>query len=216
MAKLRLAFGELFVLQLKLLKEKSAYNKSADKVQEPDPELFSLLTDQLDFELTSAQKKAWNEIAGDLENKSPMHRLLQGDVGSGKTIVALLALLTAAANDNLGIFHPQKFWLNNIFSFQELLQSIPVNINLLTGSKSYVRRKEILQDLHKGFTDILIGTHTLLKNDNYPNLGLVVIDEQHKFGVQQRKLNKEKVESRFIGYDRYSYSPFSCAYGLWG
>ena len=193
-AKLRLAFEELFILQLKLLQNKNFYSKSVGKAQAPDPELISLLSEQLDFDLTSAQKQAWHEIAGDLENAAPMHRLLQGDVGAGKTIVALLALLTAAANDNLGIFMAPTEILaeQHYYSFQELLSKLPVNIDLLTGSKNSIQREAILNDLHNGITDILIGTHSLLENDFYSGLGLAVIDEQHKFGVRQRReiLNK--------------------------
>ncbi len=193
-AKFRFAFAELFIIQLKLLQKKASYSRVRGKAQPPDPEILSLLTDKLDFSLTASQKQAWHEIAGDLETETPMQRLLQGDVGSGKTIVALLALLTAASNDNLGVFMAPTEILaeQHYLAFQNLLEELPVKIDILTGSKDTSKKELTLQKINNGVTDILIGTHALLENYDYPDLGLVVIDEQHKFGVNQRRKILEK------------------------
>src|SRR4029078_11864232 len=151
----------------------------------------------LPFELTGAQKKVIKEIRADTAKGHQMNRLLQGDVGSGKTIVALLIMLLA--NDNgyqacimapTEILSQQHY--NNIL---ELIKDLPVNIKLLTGSTKTSERKEIINGLAEGSLHILVGTHAMIEETvRFKNLGLAIIDEQHRFGVAQRSMLWEKSE----------------------
>ncbi|MDR3348782.1 MAG: ATP-dependent DNA helicase RecG [Acidaminococcales bacterium] len=189
-ARRRLAFEELYMMQCALLHYRNMVKKnnrgykhgiSGNKTKK----LFA----SLPFELTSEQKKAWREIESDMEDITPMHRLLQGDVGSGKTIVAVLALVKAAENGFQGaMMAPTEILaLQHLNTLKSILKDIPINIALLTGATPSAERREILEKLEGGHIDIIIGTHALIQeNVKFAHLSLVVTDEQHRFGVRQR------------------------------
>ncbi len=187
----RLKFEELFLLQvrLSLLKlNRIKVNKGYvfDKVGDNFNIFFSR---NLPFELTNAQKRVVKEIRNDMRQEKQMNRLLQGDVGSGKTLVALLCMLIALDNGcQAALMAPTEILATQHFhSISELLEGMPVNIMLLTGSTRQARRKKILSELESGILHILIGTHALIEDEvKFRKLGLAVIDEQHRFGVEQR------------------------------
>ncbi|TDO87826.1 ATP-dependent DNA helicase RecG [Halanaerobium saccharolyticum] len=194
----RLAFEEFFYLQLYALEEKKKYNDlSGIQHQFKEKESQDFLED-LGFELTDAQKQVYSEIRKDMESKKTMSRLLQGDVGSGKTVVAALALLQTVANGFQGIFMaPTEILAEQHFlNFKELLNDFDYEIHLLTGSVKASERRQIEAEIEKGKTDLIIGTHALFQESlNYNNPGLIVIDEQHRFGVEQRHSLKQKGDS---------------------
>ena len=187
----RLKFEELFITQLRLAMLRSErHRKSKGFVFGKVGELFnSFYKDHLPFELTGAQKRVLKEIRSDTAGGHQMNRLLQGDVGSGKTIVALLVMLLAVDNGFQScIMAPTEILAKQHYaSLSELLKGLPVGVHLLTGSTPASERKPILKDLAEGSLDILIGTHALIEEVvQFKNLGLAVIDEQHRFGVAQR------------------------------
>ena len=144
---------------------------------------------KLNFDLTSSQKKVLKEIREDFSSKKQMNRLLQGDVGSGKTIVAIMSVIIAVENNFQScIVAPTEILAQQHFSsFINYLSDININVEILTGSTTKLQRNLILSDLIIGEIDVLIGTHALFEDDvRFKNLGYVVIDEQHKFGVKQR------------------------------
>jgi ATP-dependent DNA helicase RecG len=193
----RLKFEELFIAQLRLARLRSQRHRfSKGVVFEKVGELFnSFYTKYLPFELTGAQKRVMKEIRKDTATGKQMNRLLQGDVGSGKTMVALLIMLIAADNDYQSclmapteVLAQQHF--NNITSF---LKDMPLEVGLLTGSTKTADRKLIQQKLDDGSLKILIGTHAVIeKAVRFRNLGIGIVDEQHKFGVAQRAMLWEK------------------------
>lgn len=189
-ARTRLAFEELYVIQCGLLFYRNMIkNKQKGFKHGVTGDKVSYLLDNLPFKLTDEQEKAWQDISNDMEDIAPMHRLLQGDVGSGKTIIAILALLKAVENGFQGAFMAPTEILagQHKETLADLLVGIGVNVALLTGSTTKARRNEILQQLAEGEIDILIGTHALIQKDVlFKNLSLVVTDEQHRFGVKQR------------------------------
>ena len=149
----------------------------------------------LPFDLTDAQNKVWKEILDDLLGKVPMRRLLQGDVGSGKTLVGALAALHAQSNNyQSAILCPTEILAEQHFtSFSGWFKELGINVMLLSGSTKAKERKKIIEDLEKGNIDILIGTHAIFQSGVvFKNLGLTVIDEQHRFGVHQRFSMLEK------------------------
>jgi len=151
----------------------------------------------LGFELTGGQKKAINEIFGDMRSPVPMARLLEGDVGSGKTVVALSAMLLAAENGAQSAFiTPTEILASqHYFTFEKFLKGLEVRFELLTGSTPAARRKKILEGLACGEIDIVIGTHAILSDGvKFRNLRLAVVDEQHRFGVRQRAAMRDKGE----------------------
>ncbi|MFL5741502.1 MAG: ATP-dependent DNA helicase RecG [Flavisolibacter sp.] len=187
----RLKFEELFFSQLRLAMVRSErHRKSKGVVFEKVGELFhSFYKHHLPFELTAAQKRVLKEIRNDTAAGHQMNRLLQGDVGSGKTIVALLAMLIAVDNGyQCCIMAPTEILAQQHFNtISELLKNIPVGLHLLTGSTPASERKHILGDLAEGRLSMIIGTHALIEEVvRFRNLGFVVIDEQHRFGVAQR------------------------------
>ncbi|RAK04081.1 ATP-dependent DNA helicase RecG [Halanaerobium saccharolyticum] len=194
----RLAFEEFFYLQLYALEEKKKYNDLVGiQHQFKEKESQDFLAG-LGFELTDAQKQVYSEIRKDMESKKTMSRLLQGDVGSGKTVVAALALLQTVANGFQGIFMaPTEILAEQHFlNFKELLNDFDYDIHLLTGSVKASERRQIETEIEAGKTDLIIGTHALFQESlNYNNPGLIVIDEQHRFGVEQRHSLKEKGDS---------------------
>ncbi|MCM4153020.1 ATP-dependent DNA helicase RecG [Arenibacter sp. N53] len=190
-AQFRLKFEELFYIQLQLI-SKNLLHKQKIKGYNFDKvgNLFNTFYEHhLPFELTNAQKRVIKEIRADLGSNAQMNRLLQGDVGSGKTIVALMTMLLAIDNGYQAcLMAPTEILANQHFmGIKELLGDIGVNIALLTGSVKKSARKIIHEQLENGELNILIGTHALLEDKvAYQNLGLAIVDEQHRFGVAQR------------------------------
>ncbi len=190
-AQFRLKFEELFYLQLqlitkKLIRKQKIKGFNFDKVGELFNDFYS---HHLPFELTDAQKRVLKEIRSDLGTNAQMNRLLQGDVGSGKTIVALMTMLLAIDNGfQACLMAPTEILATQHFNgIKELLGGIGVNISLLTGSVKKSDRKIIHEQLENGKLHILIGTHALLEDKViFKNLGLAIVDEQHRFGVAQR------------------------------
>ncbi len=190
-AEHRLKFEELFYIQLQLLRNNLIRKKKIKSfVFEKVGENFNTLYEKhLPFDLTNAQKKVLKEIRNDMAHGAQMNRLLQGDVGSGKTIVAVLSALIALDNGfQVAIMAPTEILSNqHYFSVQELLSKMNINVKLLTGSTKIKDRNLIHEQLESGALHILIGTHALIEDKvKFKNLGLVVIDEQHRFGVEQR------------------------------
>ena len=191
LATRRLKFDELFFLQLRLLRAKAYRNETyKGKVISVIGEVFNtFFKNHLPFELTNAQKRVLKEIRIDMGTGKQMNRLLQGDVGSGKTMVALLSILMLIDNGYQAcLMAPTEILANQHYiSISELLSPMNIQVELLTGSTKTAKRKEILQQLSEGHLKIIIGTHALIEDRvQFNNLGLVVIDEQHRFGVQQR------------------------------
>lgn len=188
-ARTRLAFEELLLLQLLILKRKKGIlEKKGIKHHEPGKVLPNFLS-SLSFELTPAQQVVWREIKGDMERTIPMQRLLQGDVGSGKTIIATLALIETMANNFQGVFMAPTEILaeQHYIKLKDLLGRLGFNVSLITGSLNPVERREVEENISANKIDLIIGTHALFQEKiNYHRLGLVVIDEQHRFGVEQR------------------------------
>lgn len=197
-AEFRLKFEELFFIQLKLLKQKGLREKTYrgfvfSKVGDYFNEFYN---NYLPFELTNAQKRVIKEIRLDMGSGKQMNRLLQGDVGSGKTLVALMNMLIALDNARQSdgehfqtcLMAPTEILANQHYeTISELLQPLGIKIGLLTGSKKTKERRILHEALQSGEMQILIGTHALFEDTvQFKNLGLVVIDEQHRFGVAQR------------------------------
>ena len=190
-ARYRLKWEELFFLQLELLLRKGIQNKKLKgySFNEVGAAFNEFYQNHLPFELTNAQKRVLKEIRKDLGAGSHMNRLLQGDVGSGKTLVALLSLLLAIGNDLQGaLMAPTEILATQHFiGISYLLGSMNISVALLTGSTKKAERVRIHEGLNNGDIQLLIGTHALLEDTvQFKNLGLVVIDEQHRFGVAQR------------------------------
>ena len=190
-ARRSLKFEELLLLQLKLLKQKQAQTQDVPGVRFAEVgDLFNTYFSQyIPFELTGAQKRVMREIRADLNTGWHMNRLLQGDVGSGKTMVALLTALLALDNGYQAcVMAPTEILANQHFvSFQEALRDLPIRVELLTGSVKTAQRRPILEGLQTGEVHLLIGTHALIEPGvQFKQLGLAIIDEQHRFGVAQR------------------------------
>ena len=195
-ARRRLVFDEFFYIQLGLLHRRHKENQGKNSAAFPTKgKLIDKFYKQLPFKLTKAQKRVINDILGDLEKSEPMNRLVQGDVGSGKTIVAVVAMLAAiqagyqaalmAPTEVLAEQHYKKLvnWFN--------LLHLPVE--LLTGSTKTAKRRKIHAQLETGELPVLVGTHALIQETvKFHRLGLIAIDEQHRFGVQQRAKLQEK------------------------
>ena len=197
-AKYRLKFEELFYLQLSLLKQKYVRSRSEQGIAMPRVgEAFNRCYEALPFPLTGAQKRVITEIRGDMKSGHQMNRLLQGDVGSGKTMVAVLTALIAIGNGYQAcIMAPTEVLAQQHFkNIQKFLAPTGVKSALLTGSSKASERREVHQGLEDGSIGIIVGTHALIEdNVVFRNLGLAIIDEQHRFGVEQRsKLWKKAV-----------------------
>ena len=190
-AQFRLKFEELFFIQLQLI-TKNLIRKHKIKghpFKKVGDYFNNFFNNHLPFDLTNAQKRVLKEIRNDMGNEAQMNRLLQGDVGSGKTIVALMSMLLALDNGFQScLMAPTEILANQHFnSLSELSKDLNVNIKMLTGSTKTAERKIIHEALENGDLHILIGTHALLEDKvQFKNLGLAVIDEQHRFGVEQR------------------------------
>ena len=189
-ARYRLKFEELFYLQLSLLKQKYVRSREDQGIPMPKVgEAFNKCYEALPFPLTGAQKRVITEIRNDLKSGHQMNRLLQGDVGSGKTMVAVLTALIAIGNGYQAcIMAPTEVLAQQHFkNIQKFLAPTGVKSALLTGSSKTKERREIHQGLEDGSISIIVGTHALLEDVVvFRNLGLAIIDEQHRFGVEQR------------------------------
>lgn len=195
-AKARLAYEEFLLLatawgikrtQTKVLEKGYCYTLKRT--------LLTPFRQNLGFDFTNSQKHVINEIFRDLQSPRPMNRLLQGDVGSGKTVVALSAMLLAAENGyQSALMAPTEILAEQHFiTFGKLLKSLGVKTAILTSSTKAAAKKKILKELAEGKIQIIVGTHSLIQDDvQFANLRLAVIDEQHRFGVRQRSLLKEK------------------------
>lgn len=194
-ARYRLVFEELFLLQLCLLSVKKAFENDKKGIEfKSVPEMDDFVKG-LPFELTNAQKKVFEEIEKDMKSSNIMNRLVQGDVGSGKTIVAVLALFKAVRNGYQGaLMVPTEILAEQHFqSISGLMQAYGINTALLTGSQTKKQKNAILEGIKSGEIQILIGTHALIEdNIEFKSLGLVITDEQHRFGVRQRSLLSKK------------------------
>lgn len=189
-ARSRFIFEELFLLQCGLLYYCSRVKSTRSGIKmAPDGTLLQKVLAQLPFKLTEAQQKAWQDISLDMQDKKPMHRLLQGDVGSGKTVVSALALAKAAENGYQAcIMVPTEILAQQHYeTLQAFLEPAGISCGLLTSSVKGVRRRELLENLAAGNLQVLVGTHALIQDDViFDKLALVVTDEQHRFGVEQR------------------------------
>lgn len=204
-AQFRLKFEELFYIQLQLIL-KNLIHKSRIKgftFDNVGNYFNSFYKNHLPFKLTNAQKRVLKEIRSDLGSHAQMNRLLQGDVGSGKTIVAFMSILIGLDNYyQCCLMAPTEILAQQHFNgLSELCEPLDIKIALLTGSTSTKARKIIHEDLESGALQILIGTHALLEDKvQFKNLGLAIIDEQHRFGVAQRsKLWKKSLPSEEVG-----------------
>ncbi|MBI4744877.1 MAG: ATP-dependent DNA helicase RecG [Actinobacteria bacterium] len=197
-ARLRLLFEELFLLQTGLvLRKKRLEHTLKGLTHKIDGELLKGFYHILPFELTAAQKRVVDEIQNDMAKPFPMNRLLQGEVGSGKTIVALIALLISVQGGyQSAIMAPTEVLaLQHYLKIKEMVKPLGIRVEILTGSQSQKQKDELQKEIKEGNVDIVIGTHSLIqKNVEFKSLGLVVIDEQHRFGVRQRVNLKEKGE----------------------
>jgi ATP-dependent DNA helicase RecG len=189
-AQYRLKFEELFYVQLRLLKLKLVRKEKFQGIIFNDPSLLTVFYNQhLPFPLTNAQKKVIKEIYTDLKSGRQMNRLLQGDVGSGKTIVAFISALIALGGDTqCALMAPTEILSQQHYNnLKKYADKMGLSIRLLTGSTKKSERTEIHEKLQSGELKILIGTHALLEEEvKFRNLGLAIIDEQHRFGVAQR------------------------------
>ncbi|MDG2209854.1 MAG: ATP-dependent DNA helicase RecG [Flavobacteriales bacterium] len=190
-ARRRLKFEELLYLQLTLLRQKKRQTLDVPgaRFEQVGDHFNQFYKDHLTFELTGAQKRVMREIRVDVNTGWHMNRLLQGDVGSGKTMIAMLTALLALDNGcQACVMAPTEILANqHLESFREALKGMPIRVELLTGSVKTAARKPILQGLATGEVHILIGTHALIEPAvEFKRLGLAIIDEQHRFGVAQR------------------------------
>ncbi len=189
-ARERLAFDELFLLQLKVLQKKWYWQnikKGEAKEIEIKSAILKKMIKDLPFELTKAQERVLKEILDDLKKDIPMTRLIQGDVGSGKTIVAALAALNTIQNGyQVTIMAPTEILAKQ--HYQTFIKVLPgLNIQFISGSTSKNQKEDIIRQMKTGTVDIVIGTHALIQDKiGFKNLGLAIIDEQHRFGVKQR------------------------------
>ncbi|MBI3631815.1 MAG: ATP-dependent DNA helicase RecG [Candidatus Staskawiczbacteria bacterium] len=197
-AKARFSFEELFLIQLSVLKEKAKLMQKQASACKMDTGLMKEFTESLPFKLTDSQKKCSFQILKDLEKSAPMSRLLEGDVGSGKTVVATMASLSAIKNGfQVAFMAPTEILAKQHFrEVSKLLSKFDIRVGMLTGKDSRTSeaekvsetsRKNLLDELKNGKINILIGTHALIqKGVAFKNLALVIVDEQHRFGVNQR------------------------------
>lgn len=199
-ARFSLIFEELFLIQLKLIRLRESTSKNTPSYAlsvHPDG-LVQKFIKSLPFELTSGQKNAINEILNDMNSPAPMQRLLQGDVGSGKTVVATIMLLAAIENGFQGAFMAPTEILaqqhyNNLIQW---LTPLGLSVGLFMGSQGKKVRNEFETSLRNGQINIAVGTHALIQdNIDFNNLGAIVVDEQHRFGVRQRNILKKKSQS---------------------
>ncbi len=195
MSKRRLKFEEIFMIQAALMHIKGMKENTKGISFNKNPLIY---IDRLPYSLTNAQKRVLSEILFDMKNKKPMNRLLHGDVGSGKTVIAFLALLSCVKSGFQGaMMAPTEILANQhhdtIRSLLSLIKEDKVIVELITGSQKAKRKNELIEKIKDGSIDIIIGTHALLNDEiMFKNLGLIITDEQHRFGVKQRGKIKAK------------------------
>jgi ATP-dependent DNA helicase RecG len=192
----RLIFHELFLIQVGLAARKARMERTeVGGRHRGDGSLLNPFLESLSFGLTGAQERVIEEVLADMRLEKPMRRLLQGDVGSGKTVVAIAALLTAVEAGGQGaIMAPTEVlaWQHHL-SISTALADLPVNVVLLTGSQGLAQRRKALEQIAAGEANVVVGTHALIqKGVDFDDLSLVVVDEQHRFGVGQRTVFREK------------------------
>ena len=194
-ARKRLVFEELLTMQLLLLNLKNKYKKNNEGIHFNKNIKMSTVINDLPFKLTKAQIRVLEEIDEDMESNKAMNRLLQGDVGSGKTIISIIAAYKAVKSGyQMAIMAPTSILaVQHLESFEQILSRYNIKCELLLGNTTKKKKQEILERLQNGEIDVLIGTHSLLEeNVVFKNLGLVVTDEQHRFGVRQRSIIASK------------------------
>ena len=188
-ARYRLAFEELLLMQLELLLLKNNYVSEKKGISFSKDAKMSDIVDKLPFKLTNAQVKVLKEISEDMESEKPMNRLIQGDVGSGKTIVAIISIYKAVKSGyQAAMMAPTSILAyQHLESFNSILSKFNIKCEIITGNTTKKNKEEILNKLQLGEIDVIIGTHALIEdNVNFKKLGLVITDEQHRFGVRQR------------------------------
>jgi len=218
-ARKRFAFEEVFFIQLVKQDQKQAYKESGAFIVQPDPKKLEKFTDRLGFELTNGQKSAVSQILQDIGSETPMSRLLEGDVGSGKTVVAALASYATAQTRptgqsfgslQVGYMAPTEILTKQIYAdFVELLGPLGVSCGLITGKSCYkfpaktssdpvtLSKPALKKMVANGEIQVLVGTHALIsKGVFFENLGLVIIDEQHRFGKKQRAALRAKPQEK--------------------
>ncbi len=193
----RLVFEEFLILQLGLFYFKNGVNESSG-IEFKENEKLNDIIESLPFKLTKAQNRALSEITQDMTSSKVMNRLVQGDVGSGKTVVALLALASAVLNGYQGaLMAPTEILASQHYdSFKEILERFNIKSELLVGSLTKKQKEKVLEKVKNQEVDILIGTHALIEDKvEFKNLGIVITDEQHRFGVRQRGRLSNKGDS---------------------
>ncbi len=198
----RVIFEEFFWLELYLAAKKWGLQREGAPAFEPITKLVDKLRASLPFKLTGAQERSFTEIVKDLAKPHPMHRLVQGDVGSGKTLVALMASLVAIDNKfQAAIMVPTEILAEQHYqNAKKFLEPLGITIGLLTGSMKQSERNQTYEMLKNGMIQIVVGTHALIQDEvEFHNLGLAIIDEQHRFGVHQRsQLKRKGVSPHFL------------------
>lgn len=201
-ARFRFAYQELFTMQLALAMRRASVTQSPSPPLPCDRQIDARIARLLPFELTSGQRAVLDEITADLARPRAMNRMLQGDVGSGKTMVAAYAILVTIANRHQSAFMaPTEILARQHFeTFTRLLARSRVRIGLLTGSLSQKRRRQLCEEIRDGEVDLVIGTQALVQSDvEFARLGLAVVDEGHKFGVQQRaRIRRNDIEPHYL------------------
>jgi ATP-dependent DNA helicase RecG len=199
-ARQRLAFDELFIVQLGVMRQRQVWRSQPGRALNFDPVAVERFITSLPYPLTGAQKRALDQIIGDLQSPVPMNRLLQGDVGSGKTVVAAAAMMaTVASGAQAALMAPTEILAEQHFKTLTMLfvnSSQPPVVELLTGSTS--NKEDVYARLASGAINIVVGTHALIQpNVAFHNLAFLVIDEQHRFGVEQRAALRQKGQGNF-------------------
>ncbi len=221
-AQYRLAFDELFVFQIGILRQRHLWRSAPGQQLTIDPGVLEEFVRSLPFTLTAAQRRALEHIVADLASPHPMNRLLQGDVGSGKTAVAALAMaLTVAAGAQAAMMAPTEILAEQHYrTLTGLFASFPgrpIRVALLTGSTPKAEREAVYTGLADGSVDIVVGTHALIQEGvNFRNLAFVVIDEQHRFGVRQRAALRQKGYNPHLLVMTATPIPRSLQLTIWG
>jgi len=201
-AQKRVIFDELFLMELHMAGKRAGIEKEKSQAIESTGALADQLKASLEFELTGAQLRSYEEIIKDMRKGHPMHRLVQGDVGSGKTLVALMAAAYAAeAGVQTALMVPTEILSEQHFQTAATrLGALGLKVGLLTGQVKGKERQAVLDGLQSGEIQVCIGTHALIQDDvEFKNLGLVIVDEQHRFGVEQRnKLKRKGLSPHFL------------------
>lgn len=218
-ARTTLAFEELFMIQTVMAIARKRRKAPRSFHYTVKKNLLTPFKAQCGFEFTIAQKRVINEIFGDLTSEYPMNRLLQGDVGSGKTVVAISAMLLAVENGlQAALLAPTEILAEqHSITLRHKLDGLPVRVGLLTGSATAAERKQFLADLAEGAIDIAVGTHALLEDKvRFKRCGLVVIDEQHRFGVRHRQAMTQRDPVPDVLVMTATPIPRTLALGLYG